>query len=77
MLVNFIPKKAQNAHMLVDVGRGAMEGTPVNLAHMSSYDTLGIVARLADSAISFFCCCCLRADRVQLRSKLFLFSVNQ
>ena len=41
MLVNFIPKKAQNARMLVDVGHGAMEGAPANLARMSSYDTLG------------------------------------
>ena len=66
MLINFIPKKAQNSRMLVNVGRGAMEGAPANLARMSSYDTLGIVARLACSAISFVCCCCLHADRVQL-----------
>ena len=65
MLVNFIPKKAQNARMLVNVGRGAMEGAPANWASMSLYDTLGIVARLPGSAISFVCCCCLRADRVQ------------
>ena len=77
MLVNFIPKKARNARMLADVGHGAMEGAPVNLARMSLYDTLGIVTRLAGSAISFVCCCCLRAERVQLRSKLFLLSVKQ
>ena len=56
MLVNFIPKKARNARMFVNVGRGAMDGAPANLARMSLYDTLGIVARLAGSAIFFVCC---------------------
>ena len=66
MLVNFIPKKARNTRMLVDVGRGTMEVAPTNLARMSLYDTLGIIARLAVSAITFVCCYCLRADQVQL-----------
>ena len=70
MLVSFVCRKYLNAQMFVDVSRGNMVGAPVNLALISSYKTLGIVAQWAGCAIVLACCCCLRAGFLQLCSKL-------